>query len=278
MADIGAGAKQGMQAIRQTRALEPLTRVGFLSKGVVYILLGTLAVMAAMREGGQTTDQKGVIEFIAGQPFGTLALIFIAAGLLAYSLWRYIGAVSDVEGKGSDAKGLALRAGYFLSGIAHTGIAFFAIKILTGDSASRDSNSARTWTARLMELPGGTLLIGTIGLGLIGFGAFQARNGIKEKFKKDLKIGEMDQSEKEIASRAGTWGHCARGLVFGLIGAFLIYAAWLGDPGQARSLEGILDAVAAQPFGRVMLAVLATGLGMYGVYCLVEAKYRRIHH
>src|SRR4051812_17233364 len=112
MAEIAQQARRGYRAVRRCNHLETLTRIGFLSKGVVYLLLGSLAVMAALHKGGQTTDQKGVIQFIAGKPFGELALSLIAAGLTGYAIWRFVCAISDVEGKGSDAKGLAARMGY----------------------------------------------------------------------------------------------------------------------------------------------------------------------
>lgn len=277
MAEIAHEAKRGYQAVRRSGHLETLTRIGFLSKGVVYLLLGSLAIMAALHKGGQTTDQKGVIQFLAGKPFGEFALAVISAGLIGYAIWRFVCAISDVEGKGSDAKGIAVRAGYALSGIAHTGIALYAIKLLTGEPASR-GDSAKTWTARLMEWPGGILLIGLAGVALIGFGIHQIRKGFKEEFKEDLHTSSMDSTEKEWATRAGVWGHAARGVVFGLTGLFLIFAAWQADPTEARGLEGVLDAVSAQPFGQIMLMLLATGLAFYGLYCIVEAKYRRIRH
>jgi hypothetical protein len=275
MAEIAQQARRGYQSVRRSSYLEALTRIGFLSKGVVYLLLGSLAIMAALHKGGQTTDQKGVIQFIAGKPFAEFALGLIAAGLIGYALWRFVCAISDVEGKGRDAKGLAARAGYCFSGIAHTGIALYAIKLLTGEPANR-ADSAKTWTARLMDWPGGTLLIALTGLTLIGAGIYQIRKGFKEEFKEDLHTFSMDGTEKKWAIRAGIWGHAARGVVFGLIGLFLIFAAWSADPAEAKGVEGVLDTVSAQPFGQAMLIVLAGGLACYGLYCIVEAKYRRI--
>lgn len=275
MAEIAQQARRGYKAVRRSNHLETLTRIGFLSKGVVYLLLGSLAMMAALHKGGQTTDQKGVIQFIATKPFGEFALALVAAGLVGYSLWRFLCAISDSEGKGSDAKGLAARAGYAFSGITHMGIALYAMKLLTGEYADR-ADSAKTWTARLMDWPGGTLLIALAGFTLIGVGIHQIRKGFTEEFKDDLHTASMDSNEREWAVRAGVLGHAARGVVFGLIGLFLIFAAWSADPTEAKGLEAVLDTVSAQPFGQVMLLVLATGLACYGLYCIVETKYRRI--
>lgn len=277
MAEIAHQAREGYRAVRRSGFLDPLTRVGFLSKGVVYVLLGALAVMVAMREGGETTDQRGAIQFIANKPFGEVALAIIATGLLAYAFWRLVCAVSDAEGKGSDAKGLGKRAGYLFSSITHAGVAIFAIKLLTGEPTSR-GDMAKAWTARFMEWPGGTLLIGLAGVAFIAAGAYQIWKGLSQKFKEKLQTSSMDATEKEWAIKAGMVGLSARGIVFGLAGVFLVFAAWKSDPSKAEGLEGVLDAVAAQPFGQWLLALLAAGLICYGLYCMVEAKYRRIPH
>jgi hypothetical protein len=275
MANVEAHAKRGYNSIRRSGWIQPLTRIGFLCKGIVYILLGTMAIMYAFNAGGETTDQRGVIRVIAGQPLGTIALIIIVIGLLAYAGWRFICAFSDAERDGKDVKGLGARVGHFCSGAAHAGIAFYAIKLLSGGSASH-ADGTKSWTARLLQIPGGELLVGLGGLIVIGAGVFQIKKGLHEDFKDDLHTFRMGREEKRWVTRAGRWGHVARGVAFGLVGVFLLFAAFNSDPNEARGLEGVLDTVAAQPYGQWLLAVLAAGLALYGFYCITEAKYRRI--
>ena len=275
MADVTTPAKEGYQAIRRSQWIEPLTRIGFLCKGVVYVLLGALAVMYAFNVGGETTDQRGVMREIAAQPFGTVLLIVMAVGLLGYALWRFICAFSGADGDGTDAKGLGARAGHFGSGAAYTGIALYAMKLLWGGS-SQHKDAAKSWTARLLAIPGGELLVVLAGLVVIGAGVFEIRNGLREEFKDYLRTHSMGAEENRWATTAGKWGHVARGVVFGMVGVFLCYAAWRANPNEARGISGVLNTVVAQPFGQWMLGLLALGLVCYGVYCMIEAKYRRI--
>jgi hypothetical protein len=264
-----------MTARKAGSALLTFTRVGFASKGIVYLLIGLLALKTAFREGGETTDRDGAIQYIAGQPFGEVALVIIGVGLLAYAAWRILCGAMDLEHEGDRPTGLAKRLGYFASGALYASAGLFALKLLTGDGG-RKGNGAAHWTARLMDAPAGTLLVILAGVGIVIFGLIQIRNGWKEKFRKHLQAGAMSSEPKRWAVRAGKWGYVARGMVFSTIGVFLISAATRHDPSRARGLEGALDALAAQPYGQWLLAFVAAGLACYGVYCFVEARYRRL--
>jgi hypothetical protein len=246
---------------------------------VVYVLIGGLALMMALGEGGETTDQRGVLSRIAGQPFGEFALVIIAAGLFAYAIWRFLSAIYDTEGEGSDKKGIAKRIGYAISGAIYAGIAYSATRLVMGDgSAASGGNSPQTWSARLMEAPAGTLLLIAVGAGVIAFGILQIRHGWKEKFMKKMRTQQMSATERDWCARAGRAGYSARGVVFGITGLFLIIAALRHNPGEARGLEGALDTLASQPFGPYLLGLVALGLVGYGVFSMFAARYRAVRH
>lgn len=279
MADLGTigyEAKRTYKAARQSGFLEGLTRIGFAAKGVVYFIIGILALMAAFNEGGETTDKKGVITRIAAQPFGEFALAVIAVGLLAYAFWRFTAAIKNTEGAEHNAKGTGKRIAYFVNGILYSAVAFSALKLLAG-KGSGGGDQTQSVTARLLNAPFGTLLLAAIGAAVVAYGFMQIRKGVKEKFAKHLRMDEMTPGEQHWAYRLGRWGHVARGIVFGIIGVFVIFAATRHDPGQVRGIEGALDAIAVQPFGQIMLGLVAAGLACYGMYCVVEARFRRVH-
>jgi hypothetical protein len=269
-------ARRTYGTVRRSGTLEWLTRIGLASKGIVYLLIGGLALMAALHEGGETTDQHGVIQRIAGKPFGEFALVIVGVGLLGYAAWRLACAIADADHKGSDAKGMVLRAGQFASFVIYTGLAFTALKIVAG-SGGGGGDPTQTWSARLLGAPGGVLLLILAGAALITAAVYHVNLGLKEKFRETLRTHEMSSDEVRWATRAGKWGYVARGIVFGIVGLFVITAAVRANPGEARGLEGALDTLAAQPFGPWLLAFVAAGLACYGVYSLVEARYRRIH-
>jgi len=130
----------------------------------------------------------------------------------------------------------------------------------------------------MFELPGGPWLIAAIGLLVIFGGILQIRRGLQERFREDLRTLTMSPAGKRWTRRAGKWGHAARGAVFGLVGVFLIFAAWDTDPGEGRGLEQSFDSIAAQPFGPWLMGLVAAGLLCYGAYCMVQARYSRITH
>ena len=271
----GHMAKQGFDSVRRSAALEVLTRVGFAAKGIVYLMVGVLALMAAFNEGGETTDKKGVMERIATQPFGEFALIVIGVGLFAYAAWRFLCCFVDVENEGSDGKGVGKRLLYLGSGLIYASAGMYAIRIVMNSSRS-GGDGAQAWTARLMDAPAGPWLVAIVGIGVVVGGIMQIRHGWQEKFRKHLRLGQMSGDHKHWAIRAGKWGYIARGVVFAVIGFFIMLAAIRHDPSRVRGSEGALDALAAQPYGQWLLAFVAAGLACYGVYSLIETKYRHV--
>jgi hypothetical protein len=254
-----------------------LGRLGFACKGAVYLLVGVLAVQAAMGRGGTTTDTSGALKHIVDAPFGKALLALIGLGLAGYVLWRFVQALLDTDGKGDDLKGLWVRGGYLLSGVIYSGLALAAIRLMqgTGDGGNGDQ-AAQDWTARLLTQPFGVALVALVGLGVLGSAAFQFARAATADFRKELNGQEMDGRTQEFASRAGRIGHAARGVTFGITGVYLLVAALHQSAEEARGLGGALATLLEQPYGALLLGVVAAGLAMYGLYMFVEARYRRM--
>jgi hypothetical protein len=255
--------------------VEKLARFGYAVKGVVYGLIGVLAVMAAFGSGGQTSGSRGVLGTIADGPFGQVLLVLIAIGLFGYALWRFVQSFVDPDNKGTDAEGIVKRVGYFASGVIYAGLGVAAVRLLLGSGGGGGSN-ADSWTAKLMAQPFGLWLVGIVGAIVIGVGLYQLYKAYEASFFEKLKTGEMSATERTWTKRTGRAGLAARGVVFGIIGFFLIQAALNANPQEARGLGGALDTLAAQPYGPYLLGLVALGLVGYGIYCGVNARYRRI--
>jgi hypothetical protein len=267
--------RQTQQAAREASpAIEALGRFGYAAKGAVYILIGLLALQAAFGTGGQTTDQQGALATIAQAPFGQFLLLLITVGLLGYALWRFVQAGLDTENKGSEAKGLATRAMYAGVGLIYVGLALSAVRILLG--AGDSGQDAQDWTARAFSQPLGTWAVGLVGVGVIVNGLLQFVRAYTAKFKDKLRLHDMDAMQIEAVTRIGRAGYSARGVAFGIIGFFLVSAAMHANPEEARGLGGALSALAEQPFGPWLLGAVAAGLVAYGVFALVEARFRRM--
>ena len=254
------------------RWIVPLARFGYAAKGIVYLIIGGLAALAAFHKGGRTTDSRGALGEILSQPYGKFLLGAVALGLFGYALWRVVQSVKNTENKG-----LMTRIGYAVIGVLYAGLALSAVRMVIGSgTANNGGEPAQEWTARLLAQPFGQLLIGLVGLGIIGFGIYQFYKAYTAEFRRNLMTEKMGQSAQSFALRTGQFGLTARGIVFGIIGFFLILAALQSDASEAQGLSGALRALEQQTFAPWLFALVALGLAAYGFHMLVLARYRRI--
>ena len=257
-----------------------LARLGYAVKGVVYLIIGGLAAALAIGHGGKATDQRGAIETIYAQPLGKFLLIVVGIGLVGFALWSFIQALFDTEGKGSNAKGIISRIGYAGVGVAYGALAFGAFQLVTGAAASTLSKSTtastQDWTATLLKLPFGVPLVVIVGLVVIGIACYLFSKAYSAKFQRRLNLAGLSAGLRKWMVNLGRFGYAALGVVFTIIGIFLIVAAVQHNPHQAKGLDSALRELLLQPFGPVLLAIVALGLIAYGVYSFVEARYRRV--
>jgi hypothetical protein len=202
---------------------------------------------------------------------GDLLLWIVAIGLGAYCFWRFIEALADPERRGSGLKGLLLRSGYIISGIFYGFLGWEA----AAHQVHGESDAHRGVTANLMAWPGGLWIVAAIGLVVLGYGVYQIWQSYTGRFMRQFQNAQLDPHAERIALYSGRFGLAARGLLFGLVGIFIIIAAMRADPGETIGIGDALDLVAAQPLGAWLLLSVALGLVAYGTYCLVRARYRR---
>jgi hypothetical protein len=279
------------QAVKQARAdvtravhkaspfVEKFARLGYASKGVIYVIVGALAAMSAFGFGaGETTGSRGAMERILSQPFGVVMLFIVALGLACYSLWQFVRAVEDPENEGSDGKAVAKRIGFFISGVIHAMLVIYAAHLLlgTGRGGGGDDAGARSWSATVMSYPLGRVVLALIGAGIGIYGVWQLYRAYAAKLDKRLMLAQLSAAGRRAVTWVARFGMAARGVVFGIIGAFLILAAWRYNATEARGLEGALETLRRQPLGQWLLAAVALGLVAYGAFQFVKARYRLI--
>ena len=277
VADTAKGAQSEAKEAVTSKWLTPLARFGYAAKGVVYLIMGLLALSAALGSGATPTDQKGVFQAIFDHPFGKFLLIVIAIGLVGYALWCLCQGVLDVDGKGTSAKGIATRVGYTVVGIVYLVLAFGAFKLATGGGAGSSSDTTtRDVTAQLLAKPLGVVLVVLVGLGALAIAAVLFYRTWKADFESLIRPKELGQKGKDVLVTLGRVGYASLGVVFTEISIFLMVAALHHNPGEAQGLGGALRAMEQQPFGRLLLAIVALGLIAYGVYSVASARYRRV--
>lgn len=267
-----AGAKNKLKEAKPW--VRRFGRFGFMSKGIVYGMIGVLAALAAFGSGGAKTGTSGALQAIAKMPFGEVVLWIIGIGLIGYILWEFILAIKDPENEGTGAKGLIKRTGYFISGIIYANLAFGAIKLASHTGNAGSGNSEKTISAKLMEQPFGVWLVGIVGAIIIGYGIYELFKGGKEKFMSSFKTNEMNNKERKIARLSGKLGLISRGIVLTMVGFFFVRTAYTHNPNQSKGLGGALTELASQPFGQFLLAIVAIGLILYGVYQVIRGRYQ----
>jgi hypothetical protein len=270
--DLGDKAKRGGEELAHAKTLGWLARAGLVARGVVYGIIGILALKLALGDGGKATDQEGALQTIAHQSFGELLLVLVAIGLGGYALWRLVRAA---VGHGAEQRDSTFdRISALDSGIAYGILCIAAIGILT--SSSGGSGSTKQTTSGVLDWPAGPVLVGIAGAILIGVALYQAYKGLARKFLEDAKTGEMSEGVEKGYTALGVFGHVARGVVFALVGYGLLKAALDYNPKEAVGLDGALRELAHAAYGPFLLGVVAAGLAGFALYSIVDSRYRKV--
>ncbi|MEP7198595.1 MAG: DUF1206 domain-containing protein [Chloroflexota bacterium] len=273
--DVGAKAEEATR----NPWMKALTRYGYFARGILFATIGFLALQVARGEPGAITDQNGALATIAAQPFGKILLIVIVAGLIGFSLWGFIRAIFDPLERGADKQGILERIGFVISGISYGGLVWPFVQLILGASSAAPKSQTQTTqdiTAQILAQPFGPWLIGLVGLLVIGWSLSQVYIAYTAKFQKDFEAAKMNATERKWMVALGRIGIGARGLVFALIGFFLIQAALRADPKQAVGLDGALLKIAQQPEGQLLLIAAAAGLIVFGIYSMLSARWLKV--
>ena len=256
------------------RGLTAAARFGFAAHGIVYGLVGLLALLAALGlRGGRVTDGKGAVQRIGETHWGAPLLWTVGVGVACYALWNVIRALLDPNRLGRGGKAVLKRVGYAASAVSHALLAVYAIQLARGISSGGDHH--RT-IARVLDLPGGRIAIGIAGLGAIAFGLAEVYAAWRNQVGREFEGGDLPPPRRQLALRIARIGRGARGCVFPIIGVSLIVAAFDANPSEAHGFGEALRELLTQPFGSVLLGVVAAGLVTYGVHMLCVARYGRI--
>jgi hypothetical protein len=249
--------------------LLPLARVGLAAKGVVYLVIGMIAMRLASGTSGARPDAQTAFHWLSHGPFGTMLLLVVALGLFFYAAWRFAEAAF-----GPDADSIKRRVVYAGQGVANAVLAFGALSQLQGRSSGGDS--ARRLSGEAMDWPGGEFFVGAVGIALVATGVWQFVRAWRGDATKHLDLSGLGAQAQDAISRLGAAGLMARGVSFGLIGSFLGYAALRQDAGKAKGPGRAIASLLQWPYGRELVAIVALGLLAYGLFMFVEAARRRI--
>jgi len=252
-------------------------RVGLCARGVIYVLVGVLAVQIGFGGGsGKEAERSGAVRTIGEQPFGRVLLWALVVGLAAMALWRLSEAAFGQRVTGGDkwtrrlgSLGLAVFYAVICVGVVQT-------VLVGGSSGSRSGNqTSKEYTARVLNWPGGRVLVGVVGAVLVIVGVVMVVRAAMRRFEKNLQAGEMSPTTRRVVALVGIVGGVACGAVAAVAGLFIVLAAVKFDPSRAKGLDETLRSFADTPAGPVLLIAAAVGFVLFGLYSFCEARWRK---
>ena len=252
-----------------------LARAGFVARGIMYIVIGWIAIQIAFRNSRQQADKNGALHTLSSTPIGAAALWLLVIGFFGMALWQLSEAVYGAPGP--DGRKATTRLGALARVVLYAVTGYGVLKYAIGTGGPQSSNQQSVdLTATLLRHPGGQALVVVIGIALIVGGLVQAYSYWAKKFLKRLQTGQMRTWTRRIVDWLGRVGGIARGVVFITAGVFLVIAALKFQPHQAKGIDSSLRALAAIPAGMFVLVLVAIGLIMFGAFSCCEARWRRV--
>lgn len=268
-------SRRAARKAARSPATVALARAGLAARGVMYIVVGVIAVQVAFGSSGQQADRTGAVRLVAATPFGTALLWLLGTGFAGLALWQLCTAIWGSPGR--DGRTLAKRLGAVVKAVFYAVIAGSTFKYALGLGAPPSSDrQSQDLTARLMHAPGGQALVAVAGLAVTVTGLWLAYAAWKKRFMRNLQMAQAGPRATTFVERLGQVGGIARGAVAVTAGVFLIVAAVDASPQQAKGVDSALRALARTPLGPWLLLAVAAGLAVFGLYSLCEARWRDV--
>jgi hypothetical protein len=252
--------------------LQVLARAGLTARGILYLLIGWVAILVALGHSSQQADQQGALQLLAGKPYGLVSLWLLAIGFAAYALWRVSDAIWGVtSGPGSTVSRLKPLG----PAVIYAGLAYLTVKIILGIRGN-ESRQQQDLTATVMHAPAGRWLVGLAGLIVVIAGVILAAGGIRHKFMKDLRTRQLSPRTRRVVKLLGVIGTVARGVIIALVGVLVIDAAVTYKSAKSGGVDKALLTLRDQPYGVALMILAAIGLIIFGIYGLCEARWRKV--
>ena len=264
-----AGTQSAARAA-DSKPVELLGRIGLASYGLVNLLIAWLAAQVAFGSGGEQASKDGALAQLASKSYGTVLLWVIAVGLFALAIWQLGEAIWGRKAVGSPLK----RASHVVEALVFGFLAVSTAKVATSGKTQSNSDQAGI-TSKVLDAPAGQVLVVIAGLAVIGAAGYLIIKGIKKKFLKDLDLSPASPSVRTLTQRLGQVGYIAQGIGYGIVGILIVVAAVKHEPDKATGLDTALATLSDQPYGTVLLAIVAFGFACFGAYCFLDARFRK---
>jgi hypothetical protein len=273
---MARNGRAGAERAARGSATKGAAKAGFAARGVIYLLVGLLALQIAFGDTKEEADRQGALAEISQKPFGSVVLWALGVGLVGMALWRLseavFGAVGE-DGRSAKKRLQALVRCGFYSFVAYSVLAFAAG---SGSGGGSSDEQSRDVTARVLDLPAGQWIVGVAGVGIVVAGVWIGARAVMRTYRKKLRLGEMSPGMRRLVDVTGVGGGAARGAVFAAAGVFAVRAAVEYEPDKAKGLDDTLRAFAGTPAGPGLLACVAAGFMLFGLFSFAMARWRKV--
>ena len=273
--NAGGKAEQAGDKAKQvgdSKSLEKVARVGLVAYGVVHLLIGWLALQIAWGAASESADSSGALTTLADQPFGKVLLWLVAVGLVALALWQaseVIWGYRNLDGAKRVRKQVTSAAKAVI--FAALGVSAVSVALGSGSSGSQSQEQA---TTGVLAWPGGQVIVVLTGLIIISVGVAGVVKGVKKSFSEEIDTSSMSSTARKGVAGLGQVGYIAKGVALGVVGGLLSYAALTFDRQKGQGLDGALQTILAQPFGKFLLTAVALGFAAFGLFAILQSRYR----
>lgn len=268
-AQAGEATRDAGQRAAHSEPLAWLGRFGLLCRGVLYCVVGFLAIEIAFGRGGQEADSQGALRTVAATPVGTVALWLLAVGFAGLACWQLAEALFDA------GRGAGHRLGALGRAVLYGVLCASTVATVAGHGGGSSDAKSKDATAHAMAAPGGRFLVAAAGVAILVTGGVLVVKGVRRSFRDGLAMQDASVATRRLVEGLGLVGNVARGVVFASVGVFVAQAALTFDPAKARGLDGSLRAFAHSPLGPAALVVVALGLVTFGLFSALEARWHR---
>ena len=249
-----------------------MARAGLTARGVIYILIGWVAVLVALGHSSREADQEGALQMLAGTSYGLVSLWLLAIGFAGYALWRLSEAAFGVTG---EPPGVGPRLKSLARAVVYASLCYLTFSVISGKNRSL-SGRQQDMTASAMHHTDGRVLVGVVGLVIVACGIILVIEGARKKFMKQLQTAQMSARTRRVVKLLGMTGTIARGLVFALVGVLVVDAAITHKASESGGIDKALLTLREQPLGEFLMLLAALGLLIFGLYGLCEARWRKV--
>jgi hypothetical protein len=270
-----ARARTAGRQAANSKVMSVLARAGLGARGVIYALVGIIAIQIALGTAHPPADNSGAVRLLAGKPFGSVLLWLLVIGFAGLTLWRLSEAIWGANGPNGHKT--SQRLVRLVKALFYGFITYGILKYALGLGAPTSSNKQSVdLTTTAFKYPGGRVAVGVVGVIIVALGVYLAYQAYQAKFMRDMRMGTASRTTRKTVTRLGRFGGVARGAVFATVGIFLVVAAAQAKPGTAKGVDSALTTLAKTPLGPWLLGLIAVGLVLFGVYSCCEARWRAV--